>query len=61
MDWLAETDKENDIATACQENQERGVVGCSVTKWLRKMNVQSTQRVCARNNTRWAVSNFQEW
>ena len=24
MDWLAETDKENDIATACQE---RGGVG----------------------------------
>ena len=30
MDWLAETDKENDIATACQENQERDVVGVTV-------------------------------
>ena len=30
MDWLAEADKENDIATACQENQERGVVGVTV-------------------------------
>ena len=25
-----EADKENDIATACQENQERGVVGVTV-------------------------------
>ena len=31
MDWLAESNKENDIATACQENQERGTVG--VTVW----------------------------
>ena len=30
MDRLPETDKENDIATACQENQERGVVGVMV-------------------------------
>ena len=30
MDRLAEADKENDIATACQENQERSVVGVTV-------------------------------
>ena len=30
MDRLAEADKESDIATACQENQERGVVGVTV-------------------------------
>ena len=30
MDRVAEADKENDIATACQENQERGVVGVTV-------------------------------
>ena len=30
MDQLAEADKENDIATAWQENQERGVVGVTV-------------------------------
>ena len=46
MDWLAETDKENDILPPPAKKTKKGVLLESrLGKWLWKRNVQSIQNI----------------
>ena len=67
MDWVDETDEENDILPPPAKKTKKGVLLES-----RFGNKVTTEEECAeyskdfvpeatRKNTKWAVSNFQEW
>ena len=67
MDWLDETDKENDILPQPAKKTKKGVLlesrfGNKVTTERRMCRVFKGYCIpeATRKNTKWAVSNFQE-